>query len=416
MVLYHTIAKIEHPNLKKIGLRGGKLARQLEEYPYRLFPRTIRARFLKRLNRFLVSCELSGGILHAFLPNPGRLHELLLPGAKLHLIREESPRTRKNPFTVVAVERNGRPIMLHTHRTNDVARFLLQRGKIPGLGKVEIVRSEVQIGKNRFDFLLRDGNEEIILEVKSCTLFGEKVAMFPDAVTERGRRHLLELASLSDEGRKTAVLFVVQWPFATTFMPDYHTDLEFSRAFLEVRERVQLLPVSVQWEEDLSLSPNVSLLDIPWAYVEQEAQDRGSYILVLHLSAKQKLPIGKLGTLTFPKGFYLYVGSAMGSLTARLQRHMRKEKKDHWHIDSLRAVSESCYALPIRSSERLECELAEALGKVAHWRVPGFGSTDCSCETHLFGMDRDPLQSKNFHRLLQYFRMDRFLRKSLSSS
>lgn len=298
--------------------------------------------------------------------------------------------------------------MLHTHRTNDVARFLLQQGKIPCLGKVEIVRSEVQIGKNRFDFLLREGSEEIILEVKSCTLFGQKVAMFPDAVTERGRRHLLELARLSEEGKRTAVLFVVQWPFATIFMPGYHTDLEFSRVLLEVRERVQIIPVSIRWEEDLSFSPNVRLLEIPWGYVEREAKDRGSYILVLHLSTKQKILIGKLGILSFPKGFYLYVGSAMGSLTARLRRHMRMDKKDHWHIDYLRALSDSCYALPIRSSEPLECELAEALRKVAHWRVPGFGSTDCSCETHLFGMAGHPLHSKEFHKLLQYFRMERF--------
>lgn len=375
--------------------------------PLRLFPRTIRAEFLTRPNRFLVSCRLDGKVVHAFLPNPGRLRELLLPGARLHLIEEQDAFGRKNPLTVVAVERDGCPIMLHTQRTNDVARFLLEQGKIPGLGAVEIRKPEVRIGRSRFDFLLRKGSEEIILEVKSCTLFGQNVAMFPDAVTVRGRRHLLELASLSDKGMKTAVLFVVQWPFATLFAPDYHTDLEFSRTLLQVRQRVQIIPVSVQWEEDLTLSSDVRSLRIPWTYVEREAQDRGSYILVLRLVRRRKVAIGRLGTIAFPKGFYLYVGSAMARLTARLQRHLRTEKKDHWHIDFLRAVAESCYALPIRSSHRLECELAEALKKIADWGVCGFGSTDCSCETHLFGMERDPLQSKDFHQLLQYFRMDR---------
>lgn len=374
----------------------------------RLFPQTVRATFLDRPNRFLVSCQWNDKVVHAFLPNPGRLRELLLPGVGLRLIEERGPPLRKNRFTVVAVEREGYPVMLHTQRTNDAARFLIQNGMIPAFGKVDHVRSEVTIGKSRFDFLLRDRDRETILEVKSCTLFGQKVAMFPDAVTERGRRHLLELSRLSEEGRKTAVLFMVQWPFATIFMPDYHTDLAFSQALLQVRERVQIVPVSVRWQEDLSLSPNVGVLEIPWSYVEREAQDRGSYILVLRLPRERKVRVGRLGTIPFAKGFYLYVGSAMAHLTARLERHLRREKKDHWHIDSLRAVAESCDALPIRSSERLECKVAEALRGMVDWMVPGFGSTDCSCETHLFGMAGHPLHSKEFHKLLQYFRMERF--------
>ena len=69
----------------------------------------------------------------------------------------------------------------------------------------------------------------MFLEVKSCTLVGKKVAMFPDAITERGARHLRELADLSRNGSKTAVLFIVHWPLAEVFMPDYHTDLNFTR-------------------------------------------------------------------------------------------------------------------------------------------------------------------------------------------
>jgi hypothetical protein len=66
----------------------------------------------------------------------------------------------------------------------------------PGLGKARILRSEVRMGRSRFDFLLQEKGEEILLEVKSCTLVGNKAAMFPDAVTERGTRHLEELARL----------------------------------------------------------------------------------------------------------------------------------------------------------------------------------------------------------------------------
>ena len=372
------------------------------------FSEIIRANFLGRPNRFLVRCESNGKILSAFLPNPGRLQELLLPGRRIHLTREAQSQHRKTHYTVVAVERDGHPIMLHTHRTNEVAKYLLQKGKVSGLEKVRIIQSEVRVGASRFDFLLKENDKEILLEVKSCTLIGEKVAMFPDAVTERGTRHLRELAKLSEEGVKTVILFIVHWPFARMFMPDYHTDLKFSHTLLEVKDKVKVVPVSVRWEQDLSLSPNVRILQIPWDYIEQEAKDRGSYLLVLRLKKEKNIHIGRLGKVSFRKGFYIYVGSSMANLSKRMERHRHLRKLHHWHIDELRAVAEFHSVLPIRSSTRLECDIAKAMSNIAEWSIPGFGSTDCSCRAHLFGVSNDPLYSEDFHKLVQYFRMDRY--------
>jgi len=365
------------------------------------------ARFLNRPNRFLIRCEWNGRILSAFLPNPGRLQELLLPGSMIHLVREES-QDRKTHYTAVAVDRDGHPIMLHTHRTNEVARHLLEKSRIPGLENARIVKPEIQVGRSRFDFLLEEGSKDVLLEVKSCTLVGERVAMFPDAVTERGARHLRELAKLSEKGNRTIVLFVVHWPFARFFMPDYHTDLNFSQTLLQTRGRVEIIPISVHWNQDLSLSPGVRLLKIPWDYIDEEAKDRGSYLLILNLKREQKINVGRLGKVSFKKGFYIYVGSAMANLSKRMERHRHIRKQHHWHIDELRAVSEFHSILAIRSSARLECEIAEALSKMADWSIPGFGCTDCSCETHLFGMSSDPFHFEDFHKLLQYFRMDRY--------
>ncbi len=105
----------------------------------RFFNHTLRTSFLRRPNRFLVQCRWKGRILSAFLPNPGRLHELLLAERTIHLVREETSQDRKTRYTAVAVEREGHPIMLHTHLTNEVARYLLQKGRIPGLEKARIV-------------------------------------------------------------------------------------------------------------------------------------------------------------------------------------------------------------------------------------------------------------------------------------
>jgi len=374
----------------------------------KFFSPTEKATYLNRPNRFTLTCRLNGRRVKAFLPNPGRLWELLLPGVTVYLERA-SDRERALPYTAVAIQRENHPVMVHTHRTNDLVNHLLRERLIPGWEDAKIVRREVKHGRSRFDFLLRKDREEIYLEVKSCTLFGEKVAMFPDAVTARGKRHIQELAEFSQKGKSGAVLFLICWPKAEFFMPEYHTDLDFSRTLLEAKEKIAVLPVAVEMEEDFSLSSRVRLLKIPWYLVEREAKDRGNYILILRLPNRKNIEVGKLGKVPFRGGHYLYVGSAQKNLIQRLERHRRVGKNLFWHVDYLRAQAEFHWALPIRTGDNLECEIANALKKIAGWEVPRFGSSDCSCDSHLFGMMEDPLRSPEFIALLQYFRMDRLL-------
>jgi sugar fermentation stimulation protein A len=341
------------------------------------------------------------------LPNPGRLQELFLPGSRLLLTHQKTTPHRRYAYTVAAVEREGRPIMLHTHKTNEVAAHLLERSKIPGLEGARIMGREIPVNHSRFDLLVRNNGQEILMEVKSCTLVGRHTAMFPDAVTVRGSRHLRELAALAREGRKTAVLFVVHWPKVDFFLPDYHTDLTFAQTMLECRKDIHFFPVAVEWKEDLSLGRHVKLLTIPWKIIKQEAKDRGGYLLILRLRDPKTLTIGQLGRITFPSGYYLYVGSAMGNLTARMERHRRLLKKMHWHIDTLRTEAEFQAVLPIRSSISLECALAEKAAQIADWSIPNFGCSDCRCSSHLLGFSINPFQNKAFLDLVQYFRMDR---------
>jgi sugar fermentation stimulation protein A len=376
------------------------------ESSLKLFGTTERAIFLRRPNRFVILCNLDGKVIKAFLPNPGRLWELLLPQAVLYL-EKSSRAARKIPHTVVAIEREGRPVMAHTHRTNDLVEHLLRQGILPGQEGAEMVRREVRHGNSRFDFLLKKGKEEIYLEVKSCTLFGNQVAMFPDAVTARGKKHVEELAELGKRGVSGAVVFLICWPRARFFLPDYHTDLEFSRTLLEARKKVSILPVALEIARDFSITSNVKLLEIPWGLLEKEAEDRGSYILILRLPAEKAFQVGKLGKVRFKKGYYLYVGSARKNLTRRLERHKRERKRLFWHIDYLRAHADFHQALPIRASDPLECEVAHAVKKISDWEVPNFGSSDCACESHLFGMREDPIRTPGFISLLQHFRMDR---------
>jgi sugar fermentation stimulation protein A len=318
------------------------------------------------------------------------------------------------PYTVAAIQKGDCPVMVHTHRTNDLVEHLIRENRIPGLEGAEIIRREISQGRSRFDFLLRRDEREILLEVKSCTLFGKRVAMFPDAVTARGKRHIEELARLSKTGRTGVVLFLIGWSGADLFLPEYHTDLAFSQALLAARKEIFVLPLAIGWKEDLSLASQVRVLDIPWDIVEREAKDRGSYILILRLPEEVRCQVGKLGRVKFRAGYYLYVGSARANLTQRIERHRRLRKRLFWHIDYLRTQAEFHCALPIRTADALECRIAGALGVVSHWGVPGFGCSDCSCPSHLFGMRGDPLQSPEFISLLQYFRMDRVIEDPLS--
>jgi sugar fermentation stimulation protein A len=250
------------------------------------------------------------------------------------------------------------------------------------------------------------------LEVKSCTLFSKRLAMFPDAVTSRGTRHLRELAKMSNSHSASAVLFLIHSRRSDFFLPDFHTDLEFATAMLDARERVVFLPMSVRWRADLSLrSSEAKLLRIPWQILEKELQDRGCYLLILRLPADTEVGIGSLGHVRLRSGFYVYVGSAKKNLSRRIERHRRLRKKPFWHIDFLRAVSEFLAALPVRSEDDLECDLARAIGSMAGWSQPGFGSSDCHCPSHLFGFENHPLNIGSFHTLLQDFRMERLIDK-----
>jgi sugar fermentation stimulation protein A len=376
----------------------------------RFFGNTEKALFLSRPNRFTILCELNGKITKAFLPNPGRLWELLLPGAPVYL-EDASHCERMLPYTAVAVERENHPVVLDTHRANSVVRFLIERGRVPGLEGTKVLRGEVTRGQSRFDFLLLKGTREIILEVKSCTLFSRRVAMFPDAVTSRGKRHVEELASLSNRRTSGAVVFLIQWPRAEVFMPEYHTDLDFAEALLSARRKIKVIPLSLKWRKDLSLrASDVRVLGVPWGTVEREAKDRGSYLLLLKLPRETAVEVGSLGKVRLRGGHYIYVGSAKKSLSKRIERHRRLRKALFWHIDYLRAVADFHAALPIRTEDDLECEISEALSGVSEWHVPGFGSSDCSCPSHLFGMEGNPLASPRFHTLLQFYRMERLLK------
>ncbi|MDD5093636.1 MAG: GIY-YIG nuclease family protein [Dehalococcoidia bacterium] len=124
--------------------------------------------------------------------------------------------------------------------------------------------------------------------------------------------------------------------------------------------------------------------------------ERGSYILLISLDRDAVITVGKLGAFSFRQGYYLYAGSALGGLMGRINRHLKGNKKLHWHIDYLLAQSRIVEVWYASSAERLECRFAEAalLLKGAQIPVKGFGSSDCRCPSHLVYLSERPTLSR----------------------
>jgi sugar fermentation stimulation protein A len=199
----------------------------------------VRGFFQERPNRFLAIVKIKDRVLPTFLPNPGRMHELLIPGTEVFL-RKAVKENRKTSFDLIGVMHNGQRVSLDSRVSNKLVLEALKNKDIPELSEYNRIKPEFSYGHSRLDFLLTNEHERCLLEVKSSTLVKGKVAMFPDAVTERGRRHVNELAAAKKEGYRAGVIFLVQRTDAHSFTPCDETDPEFGKALRKaVKEGVE---------------------------------------------------------------------------------------------------------------------------------------------------------------------------------
>ena len=120
--------------------------------------------------------------------------------------------------------------------------------------------------------------------------------------------------------------------------------------------------------------------------------DRGTYALLIKVRNEATLTVGKLGEFQLPLGYYLYCGSALGGLEARIKRHLRPEKRIHWHIDYLLQHADVVEVWCIISDQRVECVLCDEARQLfdAMDLAPGFGSSDCRCPSHLLYFTTKP--------------------------
>lgn len=197
----------------------------------------IAATLLRRYKRFLADVELADGTrLTVHCPNPGAMTSCSEPGRPVWISDSANPQ-RKLRYTLEMIRMGRSWVGINTANPNPAVEGFVRAGKLPELAGYDEVRREVATGASRIDLRLRDPQgrrPDCFVEIKSCSLRIGDHAAFPDAVTERGRKHLLELASLVASGRRGVIFFFVGRADCRRFRPADEIDPAYGEALRQV--------------------------------------------------------------------------------------------------------------------------------------------------------------------------------------
>ena len=201
------------------------------------FPTLIPGTFIKRGNRFVADIRLDeGGLARAFVPTTGRLTGALQPGCRVWLEPAKDAK-RKTPYNLTLTELvHGGLCSVNAYLANRLFEEAVRLKRLSAFPCDEVYR-EVPYGRSRLDFRLVNQGQPCWVEVKSVTYAAEGVGRFPDAPTERGRKHLGELAKLAASGGRASVVFVAQREDAARFAPFEAIDPNFSRDLRNVQQK-----------------------------------------------------------------------------------------------------------------------------------------------------------------------------------
>ncbi len=189
----------------------------------------LEGRFKTRLNRFLAVVELDGEEVWVHVANSGRMHELLVPGYRV-LIKPSPAAHRKTSFDLALVDLGFTLASADARLPNSLVAEALAQGRLPQFAGYPEVQREVTFAESRLDFMLQAASGRCFVETKSVTLVIDGVALFPDAPTTRGAKHMRSLAQAVEAGHRAAVVFVVQRDDCEAFAPHDAADPEFGVA------------------------------------------------------------------------------------------------------------------------------------------------------------------------------------------
>lgn len=190
--------------------------------------------FLNRPNRFIAEVDVNGKVVICHVKNTGRMTEILTPGKKCYIM-EAKNLNRKTKYDLISIEHAGIIVNLDSQIPNKVIADGFLNSEIRGWENPDGILREVAVGKSRLDMKVVKGERQLFVEVKGVDLIKNKNhAMFPDAVTVRGTRHMRELEEIVKLGFDAMVIFLIAREDAIDFRPHYEMDPVFSDTFYEV--------------------------------------------------------------------------------------------------------------------------------------------------------------------------------------
>jgi len=197
-----------------------------------------RAVLIKRYKRFLADVTLEDGLeLTVHCPNSGSMRGCSTPGSPVYLSKSDNPK-RKYPYTLEMVRENSTWIGVNTFLTNKLVVEAIKNGQIIELSHYDSLKTEVKTSvHSRLDVMLTSGQKKTYIEIKNCSLVKDNCAMFPDAVTSRGTKHLNELVNLIQNGHEGYIFFLVQRMDATNFKPATHIDPLYTKTLTRACEQ-----------------------------------------------------------------------------------------------------------------------------------------------------------------------------------
>ena len=206
-----------------------------------------RGYLIKRYKRFLADIKLEdGSIITAHCTNSGSMKSCLETNAEVYLTPVNDPK-RKTKFTWEMIKINGDWVGINTSNPNKLAFEFLTNKSIRGLDQYDSVKAEVKFGESRLDLLAENDNERCAIEVKNVTLKEDDYALFPDAKTVRGLKHLNTLIRLKKEGYRTVMLYIIQRSDVQIFAPAKEIDPDYAKALKQAHNNgVEIFPVQVK--------------------------------------------------------------------------------------------------------------------------------------------------------------------------
>ena len=217
--------------------------------------------FIDRPNRFIANVLIDGKLEKVHVKNTGRCKEILIEGRKVYLQKASNPK-RKTKYSLISAYKGTTLINIDSQVPNEVVYSSILSNKIEELTNVDFLKKEVKCGNSRFDLYYEKEGKKGFIEIKGVTLENNGISMFPDAPTERGIKHVLELTELKKEQYNNFIFFLIQMPDIKYFKPNEKMDPKFSSALKEAKDSgINILAYnSIVTRDEITLAEKVKII------------------------------------------------------------------------------------------------------------------------------------------------------------